>query len=51
MLVGGGARDLMGAATSAAEGGARFTKSFLNSAMCPTDILNNKMTGNAASTS
>ena len=31
MLVGGGARDLMGAATSAAGSGARFTKSFLNS--------------------
>ena len=31
MLVGGGARDLMGAATSAADGGARFTKSFLSS--------------------
>lgn len=32
MLVGGGARDLIGAATSAAVSGARFTKSFLNSA-------------------
>ena len=32
MLVGGGARERMGAATSAAGSGARFTKSFLNSA-------------------
>lgn len=44
MLVGGGARDLMGAATSAAGSGARFTKSFLNSvhALDPVAMLHTK---------
>lgn len=42
MLVGSGARDLMGAATSPAGSGARFTKSFLSSAK-QLDLLSSYM--------